>query len=326
MTTLFTYIYNSSSNIITPYKYNKVDDIFGPQSGTNLSSSTYSIKPYDRTILYFDNAQNTREFRLVLEKSSNIQKILSNSYQGSPSPITLSNSNEHYDISYNGNYFLMSAGKTSNGYLYVAKSTDGSSWTEYYIDQTSLINSYSRLFWNGQKWMLVYRKMGSVYSKVSTNGETWSSDILIDSANSNNLRLNYFKNNWVLSVGNKVYTSYNEINWTEFNIGALQIITAIECNNDIIMFAENSNQSSAIPKIYYSSNLTSFNSYQFDNLTSNGSIVGIKWFSNNFYISASTNINGGVNEKGKIYFSPSGLIGTWTLKNFFNGPGSTRFL
>jgi len=51
------------------------------------------------------------------------------------------------------------------------------------------------------------------------------SEITIASNSNNNLRLNYFNNNWVMSIGNTVYISSNETNWTQFNIGATQIIT-----------------------------------------------------------------------------------------------------
>lgn len=103
--------------------------------------STYTIPKYNRNILYFNNNPNI-EFRTVLDKSSNIQKILSNTASpgNSPNPITLTNGNEQYDIYYNGSYFLMPTGKTSNGDLYVAKSNNGVNWTENFITSTSITN------------------------------------------------------------------------------------------------------------------------------------------------------------------------------------------
>lgn len=208
-----------------------------------------------------------------------------------------------FDIQYNenGNYFLASG----NGII--CKSTDAVNWTEILLPVEDQVRNVIMMKWNGSKWLAILYYNKSYYSKTSTDGETWSSSILVATetvdlvVNSTYRRnIDYFKNKWVF-YGEKdaqdktiIYYSENETNWSSNIIVSTTDFRYIISNNSTLLIQD-------FKKILSSSDLINFVTEDYSQISAYGSIGGISFFNDNFYLFAT---NG--NYQSIIYKSSTG--------------------
>ena len=181
---------------------------------SDFNSST--ITNYDKPVLIVKLNGNTIYFR-------NHQYSVVFSSNGGSSWIDLSsiltNVKNYQTIYYNGDYLICFGSNSLDTSLYVAKSYDGISWTEYLVDDSFLAgNVYS--FWNGVKWVSVYEHDDgngvSLLTRESSDGQTWSSSVPIQNTNDNIPQgITYFQNKWVISTKTSLFSSVssNSSSW-----------------------------------------------------------------------------------------------------------------
>lgn len=211
-------------------------------------------------------------------------------------------------ISGNSNCILY-AGYNFNGTeLYVAKSTDGSTWTEYLID-TGLFPDMPALHWNGTKWVIAYYSSTGIRLKESIDGENWSFTTTItnpDTSFNRIYNLNYFNNIWVILTqdGKVIFGDSSSSSWT---LGTN--VTNFSCSMSKIgntLYIINING-----VIYETTDLLGWNTLSpITNIPSGVFSIYLNYVGNNYVIV--TDGNNGFNDISYLAYNSSTTPSTWT--------------
>jgi len=203
--------------------------------------------------------------QVILDPDSLINRIAYSS-DGMNWTLSTYNSNNHVVgfncVAYNGSYFL------AGGYNYIAKSTDGITWTD--VNVSTILGAVLSITWNGSVWVGVGSNANPV--AYSPNGVTWTVANTIGLLNSANTVV--YNGTIFLVAGNGIYkliSSKDGITWIGLilyeNESIPSVISDMTWTGSQWILIGNINQGDNIPKIVCSNDLITWTP------STNGSIL-----------------------------------------------------